>query len=80
MVNISSKGRVVISAKIRKKFGIAKSDRLILEERKEGILLKLFAKLSAFRGAFPTEGGSASIRKMRAKDERIREKRLSLKY
>jgi AbrB family looped-hinge helix DNA binding protein len=76
MVNVSSKGQIVIPAKIRKRLGIAKSDRLILEEKKEGILLKPFTKLSTFRGAFPIEGGSASIRRMRLEDEHLREKEL----
>lgn len=74
---MSSKGQIVIPAKIRKRLGIVKSDRLMLEEKKDGILLKPFVKLSAFKGAFPIEGGSASILKMRAEDERIREKELS---
>lgn len=51
VITISSKGQVVIPAKIRKKFSLKEGDSLVVVEEKDGILLQPLTSLSGLWGA-----------------------------
>lgn len=69
-VTISSKGQIVIPARLRKRMKLKKGRRFIIEEEEEGIILKPLAKLSTMIGKYKVPGGRARFEKMRQEDEK----------
>lgn len=65
IVRLSSKGQIVIPAKIRKELGLSKGDKLLLERRGDTIILRPVVKLSRLRGIDRIEGASEEVEKMR---------------
>jgi len=50
IVRLSSKGQIVIPAKIRKELKLSKGDKLLLERKGDVIILRPVVKLSTLRG------------------------------
>lgn len=69
-VTVSSKGQIVIPARLRKRMKLKTKDRLIIAEDREGILLKPMVKLSAMLGKYKVPEGSAALQSMRLEDEK----------
>lgn len=65
IVKLSSKGQIVIPAKIRKELKLSKGDKLLIERRGDAIILRPVVKLSKLRGVDKIEGASEEIEKMR---------------
>ncbi|HII61007.1 AbrB/MazE/SpoVT family DNA-binding domain-containing protein [Pyrococcus horikoshii] len=65
IVKLSSKGQIVIPAKIRKKLKLSKGDKLLLEMKGDAIILRPVVKLSKLRGVDKIEGASEEIEKIR---------------
>ena len=65
VVKLSSKGQIVIPAKIRKELKLSKGDKLLLERREDAIILRPMVKLSKLRGVDKIEGASEEIEKIR---------------
>jgi len=70
IVKLSSKGQIVIPAKIRKELKLSKGDKLLLERRGDTIILRPMVKLSRLRGVDKIEGASEEIEKMREEWDR----------
>jgi len=70
VVKLSSKGQIVIPAKIRKELKLSKGDKLLLERRGDTIILRPMVKLSRLRGVDKIEGASEEIEKMREEWDR----------
>ena len=70
IVKLSSKGQIVIPAKIRKELKLSKGDKLLLERRGDTIILRPVVKLSKLRGVDKIEGASEEIEKMREEWDR----------
>jgi len=75
IVKLSSKGQIVIPAKIRKELKLSKGDKLLLERRGDTIILRPVVKLSKLRGVDKIEGASEEIEKMREEWDREFERR-----
>jgi len=75
IVKLSSKGQIVIPAKIRKELKLSKGDKLLLERRGDTIILRPMVKLSKLRGVDKIEGASEEIEKMREEWDREFERR-----
>ncbi|MHA1505868.1 MAG: AbrB/MazE/SpoVT family DNA-binding domain-containing protein [Candidatus Asgardarchaeia archaeon] len=65
IVKLSSKGQIVIPAKIRRELNLSKGDKLLLERKGDTIILKPIVKLSKLRGVDRIEEASEEIEKMR---------------
>nr|MDO8062475.1 AbrB/MazE/SpoVT family DNA-binding domain-containing protein [Candidatus Freyrarchaeum guaymaensis] len=65
VVKLSSKGQIVIPAKLRKELKLSKGDKLLLERRGDAIVLKPMVKLSDLRGVDKIERASEEIEEIR---------------
>jgi len=65
VVKLSSKGQIVIPAKIRKELKLSKGDKLLLERKGDAIILRPMVKLSKLRGVDKIEKASEEIEKIR---------------
>ncbi len=65
VVRISSKGQIVIPARMRKELGLSEGDKLIIDKRGDVIVLKPVVKLSKLRGVDKLEGASREVDKIR---------------
>ena len=65
VVKLSSKGQIVIPAKLREELKLSKGDKLLLERRGDTIILRPMVKLSKLRGVDKIEGASEEIEKAR---------------
>lgn len=65
VVKLSSKGQIVIPAKIRKELKLSKGDKLLIERKGDAIILRPMVKLSKLRGVDKIEGASEEIEKIR---------------
>ena len=65
VVKLSSKGQIVIPAKIRKELKLSKGDKLLIERKGDAIILRPVVKLSRLRGVDKIEGASEEIEKIR---------------
>ncbi|MFA4647788.1 AbrB/MazE/SpoVT family DNA-binding domain-containing protein [Pyrococcus kukulkanii] len=65
VVKLSSKGQIVIPAKIRKELKLSKGDKLLIEREGDAIILRPVVKLSRLRGVDKIEGASEEIEKIR---------------
>ena len=75
IVRLSSKGQIVIPAKIRKELKLSKGDKLLVERRGDVIVLRPVVKLSGLRGVDRLEGASREIEKIRKEWDREFERR-----
>ncbi|MDE1857380.1 MAG: AbrB/MazE/SpoVT family DNA-binding domain-containing protein [Candidatus Micrarchaeota archaeon] len=64
-IRMSSKGQIVIPAKMRKKLSLSKAEDLFIEERDQFLIIKPVVNLSKLKGKFPLKGGLAALKKMR---------------
>ena len=76
VVKLSSKGQIVIPAKIRKELKLSKGDKLLIERRGDAIILRPVVKLSRLRGVDKIEGASEEIEKIREEWDKEFEGRL----
>jgi len=65
VVKLSSKGRIVIPAKIRRELNLSKGDKLLLERKGDTIILRPIVKLSKLRSVDKIEKASEEIERMR---------------
>jgi len=70
VVRISSKGQIVIPAKLRKELGLEVGDRLIVDRRENAIILKPVVKLSKLRGVDKLKGVSREVDEIRKEWDR----------
>jgi len=75
IVKLSSKGQIVIPAKIRKELKLSKGDKLLLEREGDMIILRPMVKLSKLKGVDKIEGASEEIEKIRKEWDREFEER-----
>lgn len=75
IVKLSSKGQIVIPAKIRKELKLSKGDKLLLEREGDVIILRPVVKLSKLKGVDKIEGASEEIEKIRKEWDRELEER-----
>ena len=78
VVTISSKGQVVIPAKIRKKFSLKEGDSLVLVEEKDGIRLQPLTDLSELWGADKLKETGQAVRELRKEWDDGLEKKAAL--
>jgi AbrB family looped-hinge helix DNA binding protein len=71
IVTVSSKGQIVIPAKLRKRMKLKTKDRLIIAEKKGSILLKPVVKLSAMLGKYKISSSAITLQNTRIEDEKI---------
>ncbi len=76
---MSSKGQVIIPARIRKKYGLKKGEKLVFIEEKDHIIIKPRTKLTDLCGSvkpeYTMEEVNMIIEEMR-KDDEMRERQL----
>jgi len=65
LVRLSSKGQVVIPAWIRKKLGIDKGDKLLVDIKGDEIVLRPVVKLSKLRGIDKIKEASKDVERIR---------------
>ena len=76
VVKLSSKGQIVIPAKIRKELKLSKGDKLLIERKGDAIILRPMVKLSKLRGVDKIEKASEEIEKIREEWDKEFEGRL----
>jgi len=69
-VTVSSKGQIVIPARLRSRMKLKTKDRMVIAEEKGGIMLKPIVKLSAMLGKYKVPEGSNALQNARLEDER----------
>lgn len=65
IVRLSSKGQIVIPAKIREELKLSRGDKLLLERRGDVIILRPVVKLSKLRGVDKIEKALEEVEEMR---------------
>ncbi len=78
VITLSSKGQVVIPAKIRKKFSLKEGDSLVLVEEKDGIRLQPLTNLSGLWGADKLKNTSRMLKDLREEWDDGLEKKAAL--
>jgi len=76
IVRLSSKGQIVIPAKIRKELKLSKGDKLLLERKGDVIILRPVVKLSTLRGIDNIEGATEELKRIREEWDKEFEGRL----
>lgn len=75
VVTLSSKGRIVIPAKVRKKFSLKTGDSLVILEEKDAIRLQPLVNLSELRGIDNLKDTRAVLNEMRKEwDDELEDK------
>ncbi len=75
VVTLSSKGQIVIPAKVRKKFSLHEGDSLVVVEEKDAIRLQPLTNLPELWGVDKIKNTRAMIREMRKEwDDELEEK------
>ena len=69
-VTVSSKGQIVIPARLRNRMKLKTKDRLVIAEEKGGILLKPIVKLSSTLGKYKVPEGGNALQNARLEDEK----------
>ncbi|MFO8077981.1 MAG: AbrB/MazE/SpoVT family DNA-binding domain-containing protein [Thermoplasmatota archaeon] len=64
-VTLSSKGQIVLPSKIRNKFHLKKGDKLLIEKKKDTILLKPIHCLAHLKGIDNLKDSSKDLKKLR---------------
>lgn len=78
VVTLSSKGQVVIPAKVRKKFSLKEGDSLVLVEENDSIRLQPLVSLSGLWGVDKVKDTRAIIRELRKEWDDDLEKKTAL--
>ena len=78
VVTLSSKGQVVIPAKVRKKFSLREGDSLMLVEENDGIRLRPLTNLSELWGADRLKDTGQAVRELRKEWDDDLEKKAAL--
>jgi len=65
VVTLSSKGQIVIPAKVRKKFSLKEGDSLVVNEEKDGIRLQPLVNLSDLWGVDSLKDTRPMLNEMR---------------
>lgn len=65
VVTLSSKGQIVIPAKVRKKFSLKEGDSLVIVEEKDGIRLQPLVNLSELWGVDKLKNTGSTLNEMR---------------
>ena len=65
IVKLSLKGQIVIPARIRKELGLSAGDKLLVERKRESVVLKPATKLSKLRGIDKSKVTSEDVDKLR---------------
>ena len=78
VVTLSSKGQVVIPAKVRKKFSLKEGDSLVLVEENDGIRLQPLTNLSELWGADTLKDTRQAVRELRKEWDDDLEKKAAL--
>jgi AbrB family looped-hinge helix DNA binding protein len=78
VVTLSSKGQVVIPAKIRKKFSLKEGDSLVLVEENDGIRLQPLTDLAELWGADKLKETGQAVRELRKEWDDGLEKKAAL--
>lgn len=78
VVTLSSKGQVVIPAKVRKKFSLKEGDSLVLVEENDAIRLQPLTNLSELWGADKLKDTRQAIRELRKEWDDDLEKKAAL--
>ena len=74
-VTLSSKGQIVIPAKVRKKFSLKEGDSLVIVEEKDGIRLQPLTSLSELWGADHMKNTGRQVKELRgAWDDELEKK------
>ncbi|MDJ1423115.1 MAG: AbrB/MazE/SpoVT family DNA-binding domain-containing protein [Candidatus Methanoperedens sp.] len=76
IVKLSSKGQVVIPAKIRKELGLSEGDKLFIDRRQGEVILHPVVKLSRLKGIDKLRAASDEVRKIRKEWDREFEKEI----
>ena len=76
IVKLSSKGQIVIPAKIRKELNLSPGDKLFIEREGDVIILRPVVKLSTLRGIDKIENASKEVEKIRKEWDKEFEGRL----
>jgi AbrB family looped-hinge helix DNA binding protein len=78
VVTLSSKGQVVIPAKVRKKFSLREGDSLVLVEENDGIRLRPLTNLSELWGVDKVKDTRVIIEELRKEWDDDLEKKAAL--
>jgi AbrB family looped-hinge helix DNA binding protein len=78
VVTLSSKGQVVIPAKVRKKFSLKEGDSLVLVEENDAIRLQPLVNLSGLWGVDKVKDTSEIIKELRKEWDDDLEKKAAL--
>ena len=75
VVTLSSKGQIVIPAKVRKKFSLKEGDSLVITEEKDGIRLRPRVNLSELWGVDSLKDTRTMLKDMRKEwDDELEDK------
>jgi len=75
VVTLSSKGQIVIPAKVRKKYSLKEGDSLVVTEEKDGIRLQPLANLSNLWGVDSLKDSQLMLKDMRKEwDDELEDK------
>jgi AbrB family looped-hinge helix DNA binding protein len=78
VVTLSSKGQIVIPAKVRKKFSLKEGDSLIISEEKDGIRLQPLINLADLHGVDELTNTGPVLREIRKEWDDSLEKKAAL--
>jgi AbrB family looped-hinge helix DNA binding protein len=78
VITLSSKGQIVIPAKVRKKFSLKEGDSLVLVEEKDAIRLQPLVNLSDLWGVDAMKNSGAALRELRKEWDDELEKKAAL--
>ncbi|MEM2642298.1 MAG: AbrB/MazE/SpoVT family DNA-binding domain-containing protein [Thermoproteota archaeon] len=70
IVKVTRRGQTTIPVKIRKKYGIKEGDKLLIEETKEGLIIKIIPRLEELAGI---DAGIAEPEEVKKEIEKLRE-------
>jgi AbrB family looped-hinge helix DNA binding protein len=65
VVKLSSKGQVVIPAKLRRELGLSDGDSIIISREDDALVLKPVVRISRLRGVDRIENASGKLEKAR---------------
>ena len=78
VVTLSSKGQIVIPAKVRKKFSLKEGDSLLISEEKDGIRLQPLVNLAELWGVDQLKNAGTMLKEMRKEWDDELEKKTAL--
>lgn len=76
IVKLSSKGQIVVPAKIRKELGLSEGDKLFIDRKQGEVILHPVVKLSKLRGIDKLKAASDEVKKLRKEWDREFEEKI----